>query len=99
MTNESVFHHYIALSENRNKTRNLLNEKEIKTEIHYPDSAETNFRKITKMDVQKRSTKASELARKTISLPLSPWITEAETDYILHQISLESIRRSFLGEI
>jgi dTDP-4-amino-4,6-dideoxygalactose transaminase len=99
MTNESVFHHYLALSENRNKTKNLLDEKGIKTEIHYPDSAETNFQKIAKMDMQKKSTKANELAKKTISLPLSPWITETETDYILHQISLESIRLSFFGEI
>jgi dTDP-4-amino-4,6-dideoxygalactose transaminase len=98
MTNESVFHHYIALSENRNKTRDLLNEKGIKTEIHYPDSAETNFQKLAKMDVQEKSREASQLARKTISLPLSPWITETETDYILHQISLESIRLSFLGD-
>jgi len=98
MTKESVFHHYIALSENRNKTRDLLNEKGIKTEIHYPDSAETNFQKLAKMDVQEKSREASQLARKTISLPLSPWITETETDYILHQISLESIRLSFLGD-
>jgi len=98
-TNESVFHHYVALSENRTTTRNLLNDKGVKTEVHYPESTDRIFRKLTKNDYNKESPIAKNLAEKTLSLPLSPWITDLETDYVLNQISLDSIRRSFLDDI
>lgn len=98
-TPESVFHHYVAMSENRTKTASLLKDQGIFTEIHYPKSAEENFQIIKGEKVTSISPKANELARKTISLPLSPWITDLEINYILDQISSESIRRSFLREM
>jgi dTDP-4-amino-4,6-dideoxygalactose transaminase len=99
MTTQSIFHHYIAITENRLKTRSLLEALGVSTEIHYPESAENNFKKIAKMNSHSRSPKSVNLAKKTISLPISPWIKDSEIDYVLEQISLESIRRSFLGEI
>ena len=96
---ESIFHHYISISENRNKSRSLLQDKGISTEIHYPECAESSFKKITNMDSNRRTPTAIELAKKTISLPISPWIKEAEIDYVINQISRESIRRSFISEI
>jgi dTDP-4-amino-4,6-dideoxygalactose transaminase len=98
-TSESVFHHYVAISENRTKTASLLEAQGILTEIHYPKSAETNYQIIKGVDVKRNSPKANELAEKTISLPMSPWITDFEINYVLDQISLDSIRRSFLGEM
>jgi len=98
-TSESIFHHYISISENRTTTRSLLKSEGIATEIHYPESAENNFHNITKIISNRNSPKAQELAQKIISLPISPWIEDAEIDYVLSQISRESIRRSFLGEI
>ena len=98
-TPESVFHHYVAISENRAKTASLLKDQGVFTEIHYPKSAENNFQTVKKLVSQQNSPRANELASKTISLPMSPWISEAETDYVLHQISLERTRRSFLGEM
>ena len=97
-TAESVFHHYISLSENRGKSRSLLNEQGIATEIHYPESAEDSYHKITNTKSKGTSVKAKELSQKIMSLPISPWIKESEIEYIIGQISLESIRRSFLGE-
>ena len=98
-TPESVFHHYVAISQNRTKTSSLLKNQGVITEIHYPRSAESNFQIIKKLATKQNSSKAFELASKTLSLPLSPWISEAETDYVLDQISLESIRLSFLEEM
>jgi dTDP-4-amino-4,6-dideoxygalactose transaminase len=98
-TPESVFHHYVAISENRIKTASLLKDRGIATEIHYPKSAENNYQIIKGVDAKRNSPKANELAGKTISLPMSPWITDLEINYVLDQISLDSIRRSFLGEM
>ena len=98
-TAESIFHHYISISENRTMTRSLLKSQGIETEIHYPKSAEDIYHNITKRNSNRKSPKAKELAQKTISLPISPWIKDSEIDYVLGQISLESTRRSFFGEI
>jgi len=97
-TKESVFHHYVALSENRDLTKDLLSKNGVKTEIHYPESAEVTYQKL-KNHSQIKSPKANKLSQKTISLPLIPWITDLEISYILDQISSESIRRSFLCDI
>jgi len=98
-TPESVFHHYVAISENRIKTVSLLKDRGILTEIHYPKSAENNYQIIKGVNAKINSPKANELTGKTISLPMSPWITDLEINYVLDQISLDSIRRSFLGEM
>jgi dTDP-4-amino-4,6-dideoxygalactose transaminase len=95
---ESVFHHYIALSENRDITKELLGENGVKTEIHYSESAEVIYNKLNN-NSQIKSPRANKLSNKTISLPLSPWITDFEINYVLDQISSENIRRSFLGDI
>lgn len=96
---ESIFHHYISISENRDLTRSLLQDSGVSTEIHYPECAENNFKKLTKLDYTRTSPASIELAKKIISLPISPWIKESEIEYVINQISRESIRRSFLGEI
>ena len=98
-TEESVFHHYITISENRTMTRSLLKSQGIATEIHYPESAQDIYQSITKIYSNREWPQAKGLAQKIISLPISPWIKDSEIDYVLSQISLESIRRSFLGEI
>jgi dTDP-4-amino-4,6-dideoxygalactose transaminase len=98
-TPESVFHHYVALSENRAKTVSLLKDQGVLTEIHYPKSAENSYQVIKKTNTKENSPNANEFARKIISLPMSPWISDTEISYVLDQISLESIRRSFLGEM
>ena len=98
-TAESVFHHYISISENRTTTRSLLKNQGITTEIHYPVSAEDNYQNIKKINSNRNSPKARELSQRILSLPISPWLKDTEIDYVLDQISLESIRRSFLGEI
>jgi dTDP-4-amino-4,6-dideoxygalactose transaminase len=95
---ESVFHHYVALSENRDITKELLSENGVKTEIHYPESAEVIYHKLNN-NSQIKSSRANKLSNKTLSLPLSPWITDFEINYVLDQISSDIIRRSFLGDI
>lgn len=95
---ESVFHHYIAISENRDITKELLSQNGVKTEIHYPESAEVIYNKL-RNNSQIKSPRAKKLSNKILSLPLSPWITDLEVNYVLNQISSDIIRRSFLGDM
>jgi dTDP-4-amino-4,6-dideoxygalactose transaminase len=92
---DSVFHHFILLSENRDLTRNLLENAGIKTEIHYPETAEKSFNKFeTSFDVH-LGQKASTLASKTLSIPISPWMNDLAVqqtiDAVLNSVVLSSI--------
>ena len=92
---DSVFHHFILLSENRDLTRNLLENAGIKTEIHYPETAEKSFNKFeTSFDVHP-GRKASTLASKTLSIPISPWMNDLAVqqtiDAVLNSVVLSSI--------
>jgi dTDP-4-amino-4,6-dideoxygalactose transaminase len=92
---DSVFHHFILLSENRDLTRNLLENAGIKTEIHYPETAEKSFNKFeTSFDVHPGQ-KASTLASKTLSIPISPWMNDLAVqqtiDAVLNSVVLSSI--------
>jgi dTDP-4-amino-4,6-dideoxygalactose transaminase len=92
---ESVFHHFILLSENRNLTRNLLENAGVKTEIHYPEMAEKSFKKFeTSLNFHK-SHSASTLASKTLSIPISPWMNclavQKTIDSVLNPMVLSSI--------
>jgi dTDP-4-amino-4,6-dideoxygalactose transaminase len=75
---DSVFHHYIVLSENRDATRKLMEKAGIKTEIHYPETAGVSFEKFNLSPSRQPETSASVLANKTLSIPISPWMSDAD---------------------
>lgn len=91
----SVFHHFIILSENRNLTRNLLENAGIKTEIHYPEMAEKSFSKFQDNIDSHRTQSASTLVSKTLSIPISPWMSDLAIqktiDAVLNPVVLKSI--------
>jgi len=99
LSNQSVFHHIIVLSNNRDKSREILLEKGIKTEIHYPECARISFGKFGKDSGKSNSKRAEYLSKRTLSLPISPWIKDAEVDYILEVFNSKILLSSFLGEI
>lgn len=83
---ESVWHHFIVLTEDRDGLKEFLARKNIGTEIHYPESAEAIFRKL-KHTSNPISPKATEIARKTLSLPMHPWLTDDEVDRIISKVN------------
>ena len=91
----SVFHHFIVISQNRNSSQRLLEKNGIRTEIHYPESAQISFEKITYGITSLEPKNATQLANKTISLPISPWLSEEEVDYIIKILSKNEITSSF----
>ena len=83
---ESVWHHFIVLTEERDSLKEFLAMRNIGTEIHYPESAETIFQKL-KQTSNPNSPKAAELTRKTLSLPMHPWLTDDEVHRIINQVN------------
>ena len=95
VSDSSVFHHMVVLSEDRDRSRELLALNGVKTEIHYPTCAQISFEKLTSSKVNEIPTNAIKLSNKTLSLPISPWVSESEVDYILDILSLDEVRGSF----
>ena len=93
---ESVFHHLVVLSDKRDESRKALSDAGISTEIHYPECAQLSFQKFSKVDINGVCDAAKNLSNLSLSLPISPWLSFADVDYILGVISEESILRTFL---
>jgi dTDP-4-amino-4,6-dideoxygalactose transaminase len=92
---DSVFHHFVVESENRDLTRKLLEAAGIMTEIHYPESAQISFNKFNSADFQDGKSYASNLSKKTLSLPISPWMKEENVDTVIEIIKFKEILASF----
>ena len=94
MVGDSVFHHYIVLSENRDETRKLLEEAGIKTEIHYPETAEESFNKFNLSGFERAETNASRLAKRTLSIPISPWMSDADVERVIKALTGNEVLES-----
>jgi dTDP-4-amino-4,6-dideoxygalactose transaminase len=95
---DSVFHHFILFSENRDVTRMLLETAGIKTEIHYPESAKRSFSKFQENDLPEPQTNASKFARTTLSIPISPWMTDSSVHTVINAVLTTKVRNSFFVE-
>jgi dTDP-4-amino-4,6-dideoxygalactose transaminase len=92
---DSVFHHFVVESENRDLTRKLLEAAGIMTEIHYPESAQISFNKFDSAEYLDGKSYASVLSKKTLSLPISPWMNEENVDTVIDNIKSKEILASF----
>jgi dTDP-4-amino-4,6-dideoxygalactose transaminase len=92
---DSVFHHFIVESENRDLTRKLLEAAGIMTEIHYPESAQISFNKFDSAFLQDGKSCSSKLSKKTLSLPISPWMSEENVDTVIEIVKTKDILASF----
>jgi dTDP-4-amino-4,6-dideoxygalactose transaminase len=94
---DSVFHHFVLLSENRDITRKLLEAAGIKTEIHYPESANKSFSKFQENFLAELSNIASTFARTTLSIPISPWMTDSSVHTVVNAVLSSKVRDSFFA--
>ena len=95
MGSESVYHHYIVESENRDKTRALLDLMGVKTEIHYPECAELSYSKFKENYVSGEIENASVISNKTLSLPISPWMSNESLDFVINSLGNAEVLESF----
>ena len=93
----SVFHHFIVESENRDVSRKLLDLIGVKTEIHYPECAEISYGKFKKDHVTGDLKNASRLSSKTLSLPISPWISDESLEFVINSLSNKEVVGTFFN--
>ncbi len=94
----SVFHHFIVFSKNREISRKLLIDNGIKTAMHYPELACETYSKLTGINSKPASSNTRKFASNGISLPISQWHDISDINYIIEVISRSTILRSFLME-
>ncbi len=82
----SVYHHFPILVEDRDKLQKFLSRNGIETEIHYPNLASLEIEKLTGIKSGKVE-KGQEIAVKTLSLPLSQWHKLEHIDYVSETIA------------
>ena len=92
---DSVFHHFIVESQNRDLTRKLLEAAGIMTEIHYPESAQISFEKYGSALASNEISNASTLSKKTLSLPISPWMSNKNIETVIKTVNSREILDSF----
>lgn len=78
---KSVHHHCILFAHDRDNLRKELQSLGVSTEIHYPKTAEENFYQATSR-VFRNESHAKKLSRMTLSLPLSPWLSDIKVEYV-----------------
>lgn len=81
---DSVRHHLCVLHERRDELRKYLESKGILTEIHYPNVAGIEVENFSQ--IQNRYIRSEEIARKTLSLPLSQWHTKEQVSYVISKM-------------
>lgn len=89
---ESVHHHCILYSNNRDQLREALQKFGIGTEIHYPFTAEDSFSKIIKYSPSNHHN-ARKIASRTLSLPISPWISAEKIEYVKKSFQTKEITK------
>jgi dTDP-4-amino-4,6-dideoxygalactose transaminase len=82
----NVSHHFCILVEDRDTFRIKLKSKNIDTEIHYPFVASNEVESYLGQPIGNYPL-ASEIAAKSLSLPISPWHSDQEIIDVIHAIN------------
>jgi len=80
--NTHVWHLFVIALEERDLTLQHLKEMQIGAGIHYPEPVSV----IPGVKATNKTDKASRLARKILSLPLFPGMTDSQQDYVLEHL-------------
>jgi dTDP-4-amino-4,6-dideoxygalactose transaminase len=81
---DSVRHHFCVLTNEREDLKKYLLSKEIGTEIHYPRVA--GIEALNFLNEKSNFPKSEDIARRTLSLPLSQWHTFEQISYVTSEI-------------
>lgn len=83
---EPVYHVYVIAVDERERLRTFLNDRGVKTGIHYPYSLNV-LPAYAHLNLGKgHFPRAEEACRRVISLPMFPMIVEEEVDYVCRQV-------------
>lgn len=82
LTYDSVYHHFTVMLNRRDATRAKLTSLGVYSEIHYPNVAGIEASGGTTSDFPVSSV----IARKTLSLPISPWQKTKQTNHVIKSL-------------
>ena len=85
---QSVWHHFVLLTPHREILKQHLLDEGIQTEIHYPQCAGDAFSALKGVASQDFK-KGRRISETTISLPIHPWITDDQVDYVVAVLGSE----------
>ncbi len=95
LAENSVWHHFVIISQHRDHLRRYLTEKGIATELHYPNSAAIEYATIlgdiALIEVKNKYPVAVSISDFGLSIPLHPWLFDSEVEYIA--LTLSSFRK------
>ena len=86
--NNSVRHHFPILVSNVAEVRTFLSSKQIETERHYPKTAASIYENLSGRKNQAKFPISETIAKFSLSLPISPWHTTAQINYVVENINL-----------
>jgi dTDP-4-amino-4,6-dideoxygalactose transaminase len=86
--NNSVRHHFPILVSNVAEVKMFLNSKNIETDRHYPKTAASIYENLSGRKNQAKFPISEIIAESSLSLPISPWHTMAQINYVIENINL-----------
>jgi len=93
---ESVWHHFVINSTNRDKIRDVLSGFGVATDIHYPYSF-GSVPALTQYMTPYSMPNAVNLSKSVLSLPIGPWMAEHQYEYVSEIIGLPQVKNLLKG--
>jgi len=90
LVEDSVHHHCVMLTDERDTVRAMLASVGVMTEVHYPESAESSYCKLARVH-ERANLNADYISSQAISIPLTPWLTNKNISKVIDALSSESI--------
>ncbi len=87
---DSVHHHCVILSPERDSVRSMLASMGVMTEIHYPESAESIYCNLTGKPARKNLV-ADFISSRSLSIPLNPWLPDNKISHIISALSSDAV--------
>ncbi len=82
---EIVWHHFAIMHDERDELKSYLKSRKIESEIHYPHSAGIEY---GNFHGQIKNYKMAEtIAKKILSLPISPWHSDSQIEFTIKAIN------------
>lgn len=93
---DSVHHHCVLLTDDRDNVRAMLASVGVMTEVHYPESAESSYCNLAGKH-RRGNLNADFISSQAISIPLTPWLTANKISQVMGALSSENILKILTG--
>lgn len=77
-----VYHLYEVQADRRDELRSFLSDRGVETGVHYPNALHQHPAVIERMDEVPSLPVVERLVERIVSLPMHPWLDEAEVDHV-----------------